>query len=63
MKKFLANVIEKKANKFLVALLGGAVTAVTAKTGLPLADFATPEWVSATSAAITAALVYAIRNA
>lgn len=62
MKAFLANIIERRADKFLVAAIGSAVTAITAQTGLPVADFFTPAWISTTSAALTALAVYMVRN-
>ncbi len=60
-RKLIVKFLSRRAAKFIAAGLGGAVTWV-ASHGVPLDAWVSDAWIEGTGAAVTAALVYLVRN-
>lgn len=61
VRKFVENFLSKRASKFIVAVLGTAVTWVGTH-GIPLDAWVTDATLQGIGGAVTAGLVWAVRN-
>lgn len=61
LRTFFANIVSRKADKFIIGALGMAAS-WTATHGVPLDSILSDGWMAAISNGATAILIYAIRN-